>query len=219
MMKVLLSWSSGKDAMLALLRMQEDPNCHIVGLFTTYSASENEVPIQGTPIHVVRLQAQRMGLPLIEIPQPVWPNNRVYTTSVVEALQQSQLDFDTLAFGDLFLDGIAEFRRSYLEPHGWRTYFPLMGQPTTELAQEIIARNIETYLVSIDTTQLSGHFCGRRFDSSLLNQLPVQIDLCGERGEFHTLVINSPAYTHPLIVKWENIEKQERFYFQRYTAV
>lgn len=219
MMTVLLSWSSGKDAMLALLRMQEDPNCRIVGLFTTYSASEDEVPIQGTPISVVRLQAQRMGLPLIEIPLPVWPNNLIYTTSVVQALKQSELEFDTLAFGDLFLDGIAEFRRSYLEPHGWHTHFPLMGQPTTELAQEIIARNIETYLVSIDTTQLSGEFCGQRFDKQLLQRLPESADPCGERGEFHTLVVDSPAYTSPLTIEWGDIEQQERFHFQRYTAV
>ncbi|MGL5402035.1 MAG: hypothetical protein ACRDA1_17075, partial [Plesiomonas shigelloides] len=112
--------------------------------------------------------------------------------------------------------GIAEFRRSYLEPQGWQTLFPLMGEPTSLLAQEIILRGIETYLISVDTTQLNGEFCGRRFDASLLAELPANVDPCGEHGEFHTLVVNSPAFTQRLDVQSLHIERQERFHFQRY---
>lgn len=214
MKRVLLSWSSGKDSMLTLLRLQEMPDVEVVGLFTTYSG--DEVPIQGTPIRIVQQQAQRLQLPLCTIALPHWPSNEVYKQSVVQGLQQSGLPFDTLAFGDLFLDGIAEFRRSYLEPQGWQTLFPLMGEPTSLLAQEIIQRGIETYLISVDTTQLNSEFCGRRFDASLLAELPANVDPCGEHGEFHTLVVNSPAFTQRLDVQSLHIERQERFHFQRY---
>lgn len=214
MKRVLLSWSSGKDSMLTLLRLQEMPDVEVVGLFTTYSG--DEVPIQGTPIRIVQQQAQRLQLPLCTIALPHWPSNEVYKQTVVQGLQQSGLPFDTLAFGDLFLDGIAEFRRSYLEPQGWKTLFPLMGEPTSLLAQEIIQRGIETYLISVDTTQLNGEFCGRRFDASLLAELPANVDPCGEHGEFHTLVVNSPAFTQRLDVQPLHIERQERFHFQRY---
>lgn len=214
MKRVLLSWSSGKDAMLTLLRLQEMPEVEVVGLFTTYSG--DEVPIQGTPLALVQKQAQLLRLPLCCIALPHWPSNDVYKQAVVQGLRNSGLMFDTLAFGDLFLDGIAEFRRSYLEPQGWETLFPLMGEPTSQLAREIIQRGIETYLISVDTTQLSGDFCGQRFDACLLEELPQNIDPCGERGEFHTLVVNAPAFSHRMDVVPLQREQQTRFHFQRY---
>ncbi|MDA1382217.1 hypothetical protein PCI56_27810 [Plesiomonas shigelloides subsp. oncorhynchi] len=95
-------------------------------------------------------------------------------------------------------------------------FIPIDGEPTSLLAQEIIQRGIETYLISVDTTQLNGEFCGRRFDASLLAELPANVDPCGEHGEFHTLVVNSPAFTQRLDVQSLHIERQERFHFQRY---
>ena len=137
--KVVISWSSGKDSTLTLERLLESAEYEVVALYTTYVG--DEVPFQVTPIDVVAMQAQLIGLPLITIELPeVFPSNEVYQSTIVSALKDSGFSIDAVAFGDMFCNGIADYRRSYIEPAGWECVFPLMGESSQALAQEIIDR-------------------------------------------------------------------------------
>ncbi len=85
----------------------------------------DEVPFQVTPIDVVAIQAQLVDLPLITIELPeVFPSNEIYQSTIVSALKGSGLSIDAVAFGDMFRNGIADYRRSYIEPAGWECVFP-----------------------------------------------------------------------------------------------
>ncbi|MGL4382045.1 MAG: ATPase [Vibrio sp.] len=215
--KVIISWSSGKDSTLTLERLRERPDIEVVGLVTTYVG--DEVPFQATPLEVLELQAQLVGLPLIKIDLPsIFPSNLVYQSSVVDGLKNSGLTFDALAFGDLFCNGIAEYRQSYLEPAGWQCLFPLMGECSKQLAQEIITRGIQTLVVTTDGEQLSADYCGCWYNAEFLQALPKGIDPCGENGEFHTLVTQAPCMAGRLDLLLEGQDKTERFCYQRYRA-
>ncbi|SMY37983.1 ATP-binding region [Photobacterium andalusiense] len=216
--KVMISWSSGKDSALTLSRLLNDSDYKVVGLFTTHV--NNDVPFQATPISVVKQQAQLIGLPLVLIALPeVFPANDIYQQAIIDGLKNCGLPFDAVAFGDLFDNGIADYRRQYIEPAGWQCIFPLLGQPSTQLANEIIESGIKTKLVTIDSTQLDSQFCGRWFNHQLLNELPKTIDPCGENGEFHSLVVDAPFYQQPLHIKWLVCEIEMRFYYQRYMVI
>ena len=113
MKNIIVSWSSGKDSTLTLERLMDSDQYNVVGLFTTYL--EDEVPFQATPIEVVEMQADLLGLPLVKIALPeVFPSNEQYKSLVVEGLKASDLIFEAVAFGDMFCNGIAEYRRSYI---------------------------------------------------------------------------------------------------------
>lgn len=214
--KTIVSWSSGKDATLTLIRLLNDPRYQVVGLYTTYL--NDEVPFQATPIAVVREQARLVGLPLIEIALPsVFPPNSIYQSLVVDGLRQSGLAIEAVAFGDMFCNGIAEYRRSYIEPAGWQCVFPLMGEPSHHLAREIIDCGIRTLVVTVDTTQLDGRYCGQWYSHAFIDSLPDGIDPCGEEGEFHTLVVQAPCFKGELKLSLTAIDQQSRFYYQRYT--
>ena len=215
--KVIVSWSSGKDSTLTLLRLQQDPTYEVVGLYTTHV--DEEVPFQATPIEIVKQQADLIGLPLVTILLPeVFPPNSVYQSLVVDGLRKSELKIDAVAFGDMFCNGIADYRRSYIEKAGWECVFSLLGQDSKELAQEILAVGIRTLVTTIDTSQLDGRFCGMWFDNDFLDQLPREVDPCGENGEFHTLVVDAPCFKSPLLIAPSTVERGERFHYQRYTA-
>ena len=214
-LKTMVSWSSGKDSTLTLIRLLEDPRYDVVGLYTTYV--EDEVPFQATPLEVVRAQAALTGLPLVEIPLPaVFPANDVYQSLVIDGLRQSGLVIEAVAFGDMFCNGIADYRRSYIEPAGWQCVFPLLGQDSRDLAKEILQRGINTLLTTIDTSQLDGGFCGRWYNQELIDSLPKGVDPCGEDGEFHTLVVEAPCFDDKLDITLTQIEQQSRFHYQRY---
>ncbi|CAH6865022.1 ATPase [Vibrio chagasii] len=215
--KVVISWSSGKDSTLTLERLLESAEYEVVALYTTYVG--DEVPFQVTPIDVVAMQAQLIGLPLITIELPeVFPSNEVYQSTIVSALKDSGLSIDSVAFGDMFCNGIADYRRSYIEPAGWECVFPLMGESSKALAREIIDREIETFLVTVDSNALDISYCGLKYTNELIEGLPNHVDPCGEDGEFHTLVTSAPCFKGKLDIELEAIEQGERFVHQRYRA-
>lgn len=214
---VIVSWSSGKDSTLTLERLVESNEYNLVGLYTTYL--EDEVPFQATPLEVVKMQAELLELPLITIALPeVFPSNELYQSLVVNGLKASKLNFDCVAFGDMFCNGIADYRRSYIEPAGWQSVFPLMGEASDKLASEILSRGIKTMLVTADGERISPERCGRWYDEQLLQELPKETDPCGEHGEFHTLVTETRSFNGKLELQLTYIEHGERFSHQRYHA-
>ncbi|MFA0379737.1 ATPase [Vibrio sp. 10N.222.54.A3] len=215
--KVVISWSSGKDSTLTLERLLESTEYEVVALYTTYVG--DEVPFQVTSIEVVGMQATLFGLPLITIELPeVFPSNEIYQSTIVTALKGSGLSIDAVAFGDMFCNGIADYRRSYIEPAGWECVFPLLGESSQTLAQEIINRGIETFLVTVDSDALDMSYCGKEYTPELIDSLPSHVDPCGEDGEFHTLVTSARCFKGKLKIERENVEQGERFGHQRYRA-
>lgn len=215
--RVVISWSSGKDSTLTLERLNENPNYQVVGLYTTCVGKE--VPFQATPLGVVQMQADLLALPLITIELPeVFPSNDIYQSAIVNALQSSGLNVEAVAFGDMFCNGIADYRRSYIEPAGWECVFPLLGESSEKLAMEIIERGIQAMLITIDGSVLPPEWCGRWYDQVLIESLPRHIDPCGENGEFHTLVTSTPSFQGHIELTKLEVEIGERFSHQRYRA-
>ncbi len=215
--RVVISWSSGKDSTLTLERLNENPLYQVVGLYTT--CVDKEVPFQATPLEVVQMQADLLGLPLITIELPeVFPSNDIYQSIIVNALQNSGLNVEAVAFGDMFCNGIADYRRSYIEPAGWECVFPLLGEESRVLAFEIVARCIQTMLVTTDGEVLQSEWCGRWYDKALIESFPSHIDPCGENGEFHTLVTSTPSFQGHIELTMLEVEIGERFSHQRYQA-
>jgi diphthamide synthase (EF-2-diphthine--ammonia ligase) len=214
-LNTVVSWSSGKDSALTLLRLQEDPRYRVIGLYTTHVG--DNVPFQHTPLSVVQAQAEQLKLPLITIPLPdVFPPNPVYQDCVVNGLRASELPIEAVAFGDMFHNGIADYRRQYIAPAGWQSVFPLLGIDSWALAHEIILRGIQTRIATVDTSQLDGRFCGKYYSAELIAELPHPVDPCGENGEFHTLVTDMPGFDHPLCLQLDGIDRSGRFHVQRY---
>ncbi len=118
----------------------------------------------------------------------------------------------------MFCNGIADYRRSYIEPAGWECVFPLLGENSLSLAMEVIERGIQAMLITIDGSVLSPEWCGRWYDQVLIESLPRHIDPCGENGEFHTLVTSTPSFQGHIELTKLEVEIGERFSHQRYRA-
>ena len=201
---LLLAWSGGKDCLLALDRLLADPQWKVQALLTTLDRASDRVAMHDVRADVLRAQAAALGLPLIEMPID-WPApNEIYEAALAAALEQARLQFPELvhiAFGDLFLSDIREWREASLGRLGWNTIFPLWNEPTVELAAEFLARGHRSVVTTVDLEQLDGDFCGREFNAEFIADLPDSIDPCGENGEFHTLCHASPLFRQPLALE------------------
>ena len=196
MKRVLLSWSSGKDSAWALHVLRQQPGIEVVGLLTTVNTEFQRVAMHGTRRTALEAQAEAAQLPLWVVPLP-WPcSNAIYEQLMSEACDRAiREQVDAIAFGDLFLPDIRAYRETQLKPTGLEPLFPLWEISTGSLAREMIAGGLRAKLVCVDKKQLPGSFAGRDFDAVLLNDLPPEVDPCGERGEFHTCVYGGPMFT------------------------
>ena len=212
--RILLSWSSGKDSAWALHVLQQQSNVEVAGLFTTVNERFDRVAMHAVRSELLRAQAQRAGLELhvINIPYPC--SNERYEQAMLKFLDQAKLlDIKAMAFGDLFLPDIREYREKNLAGTGFEAMFPLWDSDTTALATEMISAGLEAVLTCIDPRKLPAELAGRRYDASLLAELPAGIDPCGENGEFHTFVSAGPMFSQAIEVSVSPGEEHDGFVF------
>ena len=213
-MRTLLSWSSGKDSAWALHRLRQDSEIEVVGLLTTVNAEFQRVAMHGVRREVLCAQAQAAGLPLWEVPLP-WPcSNDVYERQMKAVCERAVGEaVEAIAFGDLFLRDIREYRERQLAGTGLRPLFPLWEIPTDHLAREMIAAGLRAKISCVDTRVLAREFAGRDFDEELLRTLPAGVDPCAENGEFHTCAYAGPMFEKPLRLTAGEIVERDGFVY------
>ena len=192
--KVLLSWSSGKDSVWALRLLRTRPDVEVVGLLTTFNGAANRVATHAVRRVLVEAQADQVGLPLWSYDLPSSCSNAEYEEVLRRALARARAGgVEAVAYGDLFLQDIRDYRERLMEGSGLEALFPVWRLPTPGLAREMIGAGLRAKLTCVDPTQLDGSYAGREFGRELLAELPKSVDPCGERGEFHTFVYDAPG--------------------------
>jgi uncharacterized protein (TIGR00290 family) len=212
--KAIVSWSSGKDSAYALNEVRHAGELDVVGLLTTVTRTFGRVSMHGVRETVLEAQARSAGLPLykVEIPSPC--PNEVYERAMAGMLAQFRgLGVSRVVFGDLFLEDIRAYREEKLRGTGITPVFPLWGRPTDRLAQEMIGSGMKARIVALNPRLLPARFAGRSFDRTLLEELPKEVDPCGERGEFHTCVTAGPMLAEELRVVAGPVVERDGFVF------
>jgi len=213
-MKILLSWSSGKDSAWALHTLRRQERGEVAALLTSVNETAGRVSMHGVREEILRAQAAAAGLPLVTIPLP-WPcTNEVYETRLRVAVARAVADgFTHVAFGDLFLEDVRKYRENKLAGTGLVPLFPLWGRPTHELAREMIAGGIRARISTLDPRVMPRELIGAEFDDDLLARLPASVDPCAERGEFHTCVTAGPMFDRALDLTVGEIVEREGFVY------
>jgi diphthamide synthase (EF-2-diphthine--ammonia ligase) len=199
--QALIAWSSGKDSAWALHEARRAGEFEIVGALTTVTDSFARVSMHGVREELLRAQLDAAGLPatVVRIPYPC-PND-VYEREMMAAIADAKARGVThMIFGDLFLEDIRAYREKQLAGTEITPVFPLWLKPTDALARDMIDGGVEAHLAVVDLQKLPAAFAGRRFDASLLDDLPAGADPCGENGEFHSFVSAGPMLTRRIPV-------------------
>ena len=124
-----------------------------------------------------------------------------------------QLGVTAVVFGDLFLEDLRRYRETKLAEIGMTGLFPLWGRDTTALAYEMIEVGLRATITCIDPQKLDRSFAGRSFDAVLLDELPAEVDPCGENGEFHTFAWAGPMFRRPVPVEVGEVVERSGFVF------
>ena len=214
MTKVALSWSSGKDSTWTLHLLRQMPDIQVAALITTFNSIANRVAMHAVRRALVEAQAGRTGIPLWAVELP-WPcSNLNYEEQMRSVCQRAMAEGITaVAFGDLFLQDIRDYRVRQLQGTGLEPLFPVWQIPTEQLGRDMIAAGLKAKLTCVDPSKLAKSFAGRDYDLPLLQALPAGVDPCGENGEFHTFVYDAPVFSRPIGVQSGEVVERDGFIF------
>ena len=214
-MKILVSWSSGKDSAWMLHTLSREYPGAAAGLLTTTNEAFDRVAMHAVRRELLEAQAAATGLPLHVVPLP-WPCSNAQYESIMKTAIAGFLDqgFTHVAFGDLFLEDVRRYREERLAGSGLAPLFPIWKtKPTVDLAHDMIEGGLQARITCVDPRKLDRSFAGRPFDHALLADLPPGTDPCGENGEFHSFASAGPMFTRSINVAVGDVVDRDGFVF------
>lgn len=197
-----------------MLRTQ--PDTEIVGLLTTFNEDADRVAMHAIRRELVEVQAVAAGLPLWSVPVPSPCSNRDYEERMRAAIARARdAGVSHVAFGDLFLADIREYRARMLATTGIEPLFPIWCAPgaTGGLARRMLAAGLRAVVTCVDPQRVPQALVGRPWDEALLADLPATVDPCGEHGEFHTFCVAGPMFRTRIDVRVGGIVCRDGFVF------
>lgn len=196
---VVLSWSGGKDSAMAAYHLMASQKYEIAALLTTVTEDFDRISMHGVRRELLEMQASALGIPLHVVLIPKDCSNDIYEARMSEAFNHfKNRDITKIAFGDLFLVDIKQYRDESLARHGMTGLYPIWMRDTDELVRTFIGLGFKAMLSCVDTQAIDASFAGREIDEQLLRDLPRSADPCGERGEYHSFVYAGPIFKNTI---------------------
>jgi diphthine-ammonia ligase len=197
MAKVSASWSGGKDSCFAcysaLARGYE-----VSYLLNFISREFRRVSFHGTRAHLISYQAQAIGIPLVQ--HTVLPDMALYERWFKEAVSGlKRKGAEGMVFGDIHLQEHRDWIERVCTEIGITPILPLWGKTPECVLSDFVQAGFEAIVISARADIFGEEWLGRRIDRSFLSDLKKlgqekEVDVCGEQGEYHTLVLDGPLF-------------------------
>lgn len=197
--KAIFNWSSGKDSALALYKILQSNEYEICSLLTSVNSHYNRISMHGVRAELLEEQAKNIGLPLHKMEIPEMPSMEIYEDIMKVTLDNFRSQGATYSvFGDIFLEDLRKYREDKLNQIGFEGVFPLWKIDTKELIKEFLDLGFKTIVTCVNEKNLDKSFVGRIIDEQFIKDLPNDVDVCGENGEFHTFTFDGPIFSNPI---------------------
>ena len=192
-----ISWSGGKDSCAALHRTHGEYD--VACMITMFDEGAERSRSHGLRPEILAAQAERLGLRRIT-GRCTW---QTYDATFADALQQAKADAVThVIFGDIMFDEHRQWAERMCDAAGLKAVEPLFGSSTVALFEEWTASGADALIVTARAALLDDSWLGRPLRREMLDAFAqLGVDPCGERGEYHTVVTNSPLFSRPLVVE------------------
>ena len=205
-MDLLASFSGGKDSILSIDRALESGH-KVVGLVTTMKGDESW-------FHEINWElldkiSESLNIPIYKI---AVRGGADYTKDFIDNIIKiaNEISVDGIIFGDIDLTEHRKWCESIAEKAGISAVFPLWQGNRKELVMEFLDKGYKTKIKKVDKKKLGKEYLGRDLDKSLISELEsMNIDACGENGEYHTLVYDGKIFVHSLELQCKDIYEDD----------
>jgi uncharacterized protein (TIGR00290 family) len=151
--------------------------------------------MHGLRREVLLRQLNSLSIPHTFLELSDQPSIDDYSKLMIEKIEVfKSKDSKYAGFGDIFLEDLRKYREEQLSSVVVEAFFPLWKRGTKTLIENFISEGFKTIVVCVNGEKLDSSFCGRIIDKSFVNDLPDDVDPCGENGEFHTFCFDGPIF-------------------------
>jgi len=196
--KAFVSWSGGKETVLSCYRVMQKQDVKVAYLLNMISEDGKHSRSHGVSTALLRLQAEAMGIPLVQ--------RRTTWKDYEEEFKKAITDFRSKGiqagmFGDIDLQEHKDWVERVCKEIGIKPILPLWKGKREELLREFIQVGFKAIVVATNADFLDQEWLGREINREFIEELKVlgNIDLCGEKGEYHTFVYDGPIFKKPVI--------------------
>lgn len=205
-MQVFVSWSGGKDCMLALYRTLQEKQHAVSHLVNMCDIDSEYSRSHGLKKHIIAQQATAMGIDIVQHKTDM-KNYEANFKIVIEHLKS--LGITGGVFGDIYLQPHRDWIERVCSETGIQPIFPLWNCNTVDLINEFIHSSFKALTVSVNEKHLPKTWLGRELDYNFVNDIVKLegIDPCAENGEYHSFVYDGPVFKHAV-----SFTKEKEYY-------
>ena len=196
--KIALSWSGGKDSCMTLKKLV-DANYQVISLLTTVPKELERTFAHGEKTEMIKMQSDSLAIP-VHFVRCSFDN---YTETFVQDLikLKDQYGLDSVAFGDIYLEGHREWGENVAAAAGLEALFPLWcrQQDSLSLLASFVQSGYKAAVIRLREDSLDDSWLGKELDNDFLEKIQSET-VCplGENGEYHTFVYDGPLFQHPV---------------------
>jgi uncharacterized protein (TIGR00290 family) len=199
--KAIFSWSGGKDSAYCLYKVLTENLYDVKYLLTTVNGTFKRVSMHGVREELLDAQAAAIGIPLLKVEVSEGTNEEYEKQMAAILLKAKAEGIEQVIFGDIFLEDLRAYREANLAKMDMKAVFPLWKEPTPLLVRQFIEKQFKTILCCTNDAYLGEEWVGREINAVFLEQLPGDVDPCGENGEYHTFCYDGPLFKQKIEVK------------------
>ena len=196
-MRVAALWSAGKDSCLACYKAKL--NGHKISSLLNFTSPDGKYSVShGLSAKIIRKQAEMTGINFLQKAISGKDYEKDFIALILKLKKNEGIE--GIVFGDIYLKEHKDWIDKVCKKIKVRPVMPLWGKGTEELANEIIKKGFKAIIVSTRKELLGKEWLGREVNSGLIKEFKKMgnIDLCGEKGEFHTFVYDGPIFKNPV---------------------
>jgi uncharacterized protein (TIGR00290 family) len=196
--KAIFCWSGGKDSSYCLYKVLSEQQYDVVYLMTTVNDTFNRISMHGVREELLDQQVEIIGIPSLKIRIKEGTHSE-YEQLMGAALSKAKAEGVThVIFGDIFLEDLRLYREENLKKVDLVAVFPLWKINTTELIQDFITKKFKTITCCINDGYFDSTWVGKEIDQQFVAELPINVDPCGENGEYHTFCYEGPLFKNSI---------------------
>jgi len=209
-MSYLVSWSGGKDSCFALYEAMSR-GYRISHLVNFISKEFGRVSFHGTEARLIQMQSQSLGIPLLQ-KETTWEGYEQEFKEAVSSLLPGGIE--GMVFGDIYLQEHKDWVERVCRDLGIEAVEPLWGRDMEGLLSGFIEKGFEAVIVSAQSNVIGEDWVGKRVDMAYLDYLKGRgIDICGENGEYHTLVTGGPIFNERISLIESRVISRDKYWF------
>lgn len=191
-LKAFVSWSGGKDSSLACYKAMKE-GVKVVCLVNMLSEDGIYSRSHGISSELLRLQAEAIEIPIIQ-GKTTWDSYEENFKKTL--LNLKKIGVNAGVFGDIDLEEHRDWVERVCRETGIKAILPLWKTEREELLEEFINSGFKAIVCAVNSPYLDSKWLGRQIDFDFIKDLKglKEVDLCGEKGEYHTFVYDGPIF-------------------------